>query len=102
MSGASSDDTVLRARKNLAAIFQRLSEVGQSVVAQRLSVSDATVSRWKTEDAELCAKLLAEIGLKVVPIGLKCFSPAKITAILQLAKDHLAGIEKADELAWDE
>lgn len=102
MAGESSDDRVLRARKNLAAIFQRLSEVGQSVVAQRLSVSDATISRWKTEEGELAAKILAELGLKVVPIGLKCFDPAKIGAILQLAKAHLADIEGPEQLSWEE
>lgn len=95
-----SDDTLLRSRKNLAAVLQALSQVGQSVVAQRHSVSDATVSRWKTEDAELAMKILAECGLKVVPVSLRCYHPEKIAAILQLAKAHLAEIEKPEQLAF--
>lgn len=91
-----------RARKNLQAIFQRLSLVGQTNLANALSVSESTISRWKAEQAEQCAKALGALGLKVVPVDMRCFDPKQIDAILQLAKSHLADIEHTDQLAWDE
>lgn len=91
-----------RARKNLQAIFQRLSSVGQAQLASTLNVSEATISRWKSEQAEQCARALSALGLKVVPVDMRCFDPKKIDAILQLAKSHLAEIEKSEQLAWDE
>lgn len=91
-----------RTRKNVAAIFQRLASIGQSELARALNVSEATISRWKSEQAEQCARALTALGLKVVPIEMRCFDPKKIDAILQLAKSHLADIEKSEQLAWDE
>lgn len=91
-----------RSRKNLKAILHGLSSVGQARLAEALGVSESTVSRWKAEQAEQCARALAALGLKVVPIEMRCFDPRKIDAILQLAKSHLADIEKSDQLAWDD
>jgi DNA-binding transcriptional regulator YdaS (Cro superfamily) len=91
-----------RARKNLQSIFRALSSVGQARLAEAMNVSEASVSRWKTEQAEHCARALSALGLKVVPIEMRCFDPKKIDAILQLAKAHRAEIEGADRLAWDE
>lgn len=97
-----SDETVLRARKSLSLIFKRLQEVGQNTVAKELSVSDATISGWKTKDAEMAAKVLAELGLKVVPVSLKCYHPDEIGALLKLAKMRLHAMDEPDELQWDE
>jgi DNA-binding transcriptional regulator YdaS (Cro superfamily) len=91
-----------RARKTLSLIFQRLSSVGQARLAEQLSLSEASVSRWKSEQAEVCAKALAALGLKVVPEEMRCYHPKKIDAILVLAKAHLEGMNGAESLAWDE
>ena len=91
-----------RTRKNLTAILQRLASVGQVALAEALNVSESTVSRWQAEQAERCAQALAVLGLKVVPIEMRCFDPKQIDAILQLAKTQLAKIENTDQLAWDE
>lgn len=90
-----------RARKNLRTIFQRLSSVGQARLAEQLSSSETSVSRWKTEQAEYVSKLLAALGLKVIPEEMKCFDPQKIDAILQFARDHVNTIT-SDSLAWDD
>lgn len=101
MSTASSE-IAERSRKNFTLILQRLSSLGQGSLAAGLGVSEASISRWKTEQAEQCAKALALLGLKVVPIEMRCFDPQRIGAILELAKAHLAEIEKPEQLAWEE
>ena len=91
-----------RARKNLQAIFQALSSTGQAKLAEALGVSEPTISRWKSDQAEQCARALSALGLKVVPVTMRCFDPKQIDAILHLAKSQLAKIEGSDQLAWDE
>lgn len=91
-----------RARKNLTLILQRLSSVGQATVATGLSLSEATVSRFKAEQAEQFSKILAILGLKVVPEHVRCYEPKQIEAVLALAKALLAQIESADQLVWED
>lgn len=91
-----------RAKKNLAAIFQRLASVGQANLAATLNVSESTISRWKTEEAEQVSRILAELGLKVVPVTLQCYEPKQLEAILTLAKARMETIHTAAELVWEE
>lgn len=91
-----------RSRKNLAAILQRLASIGQAKAAEALGTSESTVSRMKDKELEQLAKLLAVLGLKVVPVEMRCFDPDAIGAILALAKARLASIERPEQLAWDE
>jgi hypothetical protein len=43
--------------------------VGQGVVAEGLGVNDSQISRWKESGSiERTAKMLAILGLKVVPV----------------------------------
>lgn len=101
MTAASSAAACERARKISTLIFHRLSSVGQATLAERAGASEPTVSRWKSEQVEQCAKFLAHLGLKVVPEEMRCFDPAKIGAILQLAKAHLSEIEGTEQLEWE-
>lgn len=98
-----------RARKNLALILTRLSSAGQARAAEACGVSESTVSKMKTpqgeqklSDLELLARLLAFLGLKVVPIEMRCFNPQQIGAVLALAKAHLAKIDGPDQLLWED
>lgn len=91
-----------RARKNLAAILNGLGRVGQTAVAEAIGKDESTVSKMKDRELPQLARILAACGLKVVPAELRCFDEKKIDAILQLAKSHLAEIEKSEQLAWDE
>jgi len=91
-----------RAKKNLTLIFQRLASVGGATVAEKLNVSESTVSRWKSEGAEQCARILAELGLKIVPEHVKCYEPKQIEAILALAKARLERIETTEQLVWED
>lgn len=89
-----------RARKILQVIFQRLSSTGQSTVAQQLSVSEATVSRMK-EDMPRFAGMLSALGLKVVPVEMKCYDEATLGSILQLAQQRMAQLQTPQQLAQD-
>lgn len=90
-----------RARKNLQAVLQGLASVGQAHVAAALETSESTVSRMKDGELEKIARLLAVLGLKVVPVTVKCYDPAFIESIFHLAKQRMAQVETADELSWD-
>jgi transcriptional regulator with XRE-family HTH domain len=92
-----------RARKNFSAILSRLASVGQSNVAKELGVAESTISRLKSEgDLEQFAKLLAAVGLKAVPVELRCYDPKDIDPLLQLARRHLAQVASAEQLAFDD
>ena len=96
-----------RARKNLAAIFQALSAAGQSNVAKSLEVSEPTVSRMKEKDIPEAAKVLALLGLKVVPEQFRCVDPAYLAGLEHFSKcwlEHVtAGKQQAEGkgLTWD-
>lgn len=75
------------ARKNETAILHALAEVSQKAVADRLGVSESTVSRMKSDgQIENMAGFLAAMGLKVVPERAETFDPAYIDALRTLAR----------------
>lgn len=92
-----------RARKATSIVLQRLSPDGtQRNLAQVLGVSEATVSRMK-EHVEPTMRLLAQLGLKIVPIEMKCYAPREIDAMFILAKANMNRAETVDDvLRWDE
>ncbi len=98
-----------RARKNVSAILQRLAMLGQDTLAERLNVHESTISRMKTptkdgkpSEIEEMALFLAAVGLKAVPLEMKCYDPKDIEPLLRLAQRHLAQVASADELAFDD
>ncbi len=92
-----------RARKSTSAVLQRLAPDGtQRNLAQVLGVSEATISRWK-EDIGPVMRLVAQLGLKVVPVEMKCYSPRELDAMFILAKANMNRAECVDDvLRWDE
>lgn len=90
-----------RSRKNATAILQGLATVGQVKAAELTGQSETKVSRFKTTDLDEVAAILAACGLKCVPIEMQCFAPEKVQALLTLAKDHLAAIERPEQLTWE-
>ena len=81
------------ARKSLTAILQRLASVGQKPLGEALARSETWISRWKSDDSESCADLLAALGLKVVPAEHECYSPEFIRSLRYFAR---IGMESAD------
>ena len=90
-----------RSRKNASAILQGLATVGQVRAAELSGLSETKVSRFKTTDLDEVSAILAAAGLKCVPFSMQCFAPEKVQALLTLAKDHLAAIERPEQLTWE-
>lgn len=92
-----------RSRKNQATILQAISRTGQQVAADCIGTSVSTVSRWQSSDGtamglEQIATLLAAIGLKVVPVEMKCFPAHEVAALFTLAKAHLARAQNVESM----
>ena len=88
------------ARKIVKEIFHRLSSVGQVAVAESLSVSEATVSRMK-EQVPQFAGMLSKLGLKVVPVEMRCYDEKTLGSILMLAQQRMAQLQTPQQLAQD-
>lgn len=89
-----------RARKNEKVILSTLAEVGQLVAANCMGVSESTVSRMKGGDIEQMSKLLAALGMKVVPVGMHCYPEDEIEALRILARR--SDVLRADGLSWED
>lgn len=92
-----------RARKSATLALQRLSPDGtQRNIAQSWGVSESTVSRLK-ENIEPISKLCAQLGIKWVPVEMKCYPPEQLEALLTLAKASLARAKSVDDvLSWED
>lgn len=95
------------ARKSQATILQRLASVGQKPVADALAVSEATISRLKSEGVESFTAFLAALGLKVVPEAHKCFAPEYVEnlryfALRGMIADDGTPILPPSSLSFDE
>ena len=87
-------------RKSQTLILQRLASVGQVAVGRMLDKSESWVSRWKSEDSETCARLLAGLGLKVVPAEHKCYPSEYIDHLRYFARIGMAQ-EQPPILDWE-
>ena len=84
-------------------VLQRVQrDATQTAIAAAMGTSESTLSRMLApEQLDKFALMLAHAGLKVVPIEMQCFPQDKVQALLTLACDHLAAIERSDQLTWD-
>jgi hypothetical protein len=48
------------------------------------------------------AGMLSKLGLKVVPVEMRCYDEKTLASILQLAQQRMAQIQSPQSLAWDE
>ena len=90
-----------KARKAFASVLQSMQEVGtQRNVAQVLGVSEATVSRIKTEKLEDAMTLLYHLGFKVVHNEMKCYPADYVQALHTMARMQMQ--TTAPILDWDD
>lgn len=99
---AASPDADSSARKSLTAILNAVERVGQNTVAEACGVDGSTITGDKAKYWPRFAKTLAVIGLKVVPIEARCYTPESIEPLLALAKQRMAQLQSINELEWDE
>ena len=74
------------ARKIHAMLLQSLSLRGQGPVAKALDVSDATISRMKTDDLERLSAFIAVLGWKLSPVTSECHTPEYLRSLRYFAK----------------
>lgn len=91
-----------RARKNEATVLNRLASVGLENAGAAVGIDPSTVSRWKGKEIPQLAILLAALGLKVVPVELRCYRETEIEALFALAKSRIERMHHAAELAEDD
>ncbi len=75
-----------RAREIEAMVLRRLGECGQGAAAQALQVSEATVSRLKDGQITTISRLIAFLGLKVVPEEYREVNPEVLAAFITIYK----------------
>lgn len=90
-----------RSRKSHALTLQRLASIGQVKVAEVVGASESTVSRFVSTDLERACIVLAALGLKIVPVEMKCYEPRKIAILMELARDHLNQLDTVEQLSFD-
>lgn len=92
-----------RARKAFARVLAVLQEPGSQVaLAASLGASEATISRIKNERLQECLAFLYAAGFKVVPQGRVCVDPAKLDAVMTLARAAMGDEATARKLVWED
>lgn len=99
MSESSAADSLV-ARKSHSAILRGLASVGQVGAGVAIGKSETWVSRWKSEDSETCARLLAACGLKVVPATHRCYPVEYVDHLRYFARIGMAQ-EQPPVLEWE-
>jgi hypothetical protein len=92
-----------QSRKNESVILRALASAGQTHLADAMEVSESLISRMKSNgDLAKTAKMLAHLGLKVVPTAMVCFDPQYVEHLRALAKIGLNSPATAQVLDWEE
>ncbi len=92
-----------RARKAHAAALQAMQEPGTARnLAQVLGVSEATISRTKTEKLEDAITLLYHLGFKVVEQSRICVDAPVYESMVTLARKAMSCEVTVRRLAWDD
>lgn len=90
-----------RSRKAHALVLQRVSSVGQMTVAEQIGLSAPTVSRFINDDMERACQVLIALGLKVVPVEMKCYPKDQIEAIFTLARASMNRVDDVEQLSFE-
>jgi hypothetical protein len=98
-------DMQARARRIETELLRRMVSVGHTAIAELCSVDESTVSRLKGESKfgiRQFAQTMALLGLKAVPIEMKCYRPSDIEPYIQLAKQHMNRVASVHDLHDDD
>lgn len=89
-------DANTSSHKNLSAILQKLSSVGQTHVAQKMGIHESTISRMKDGEIEKISVFLSALGLKVVAEDMKVYPDDQIAALFTLLRGHMNRADNAE------
>lgn len=91
-----------RAREFESLVLNRLLSAGQRSVADAIGVSESTVSRWKEGEIERWCKVLALLGLQLVPDQAVVVNADYLRSLETLAELGLRAEKKRPgPLGWD-
>lgn len=91
-----------RARKMQSAILKRLQESGSQVaLATAMGVSEATISRIKSEQLEQFCVVLAHLGFKTVDVGKVCVDREAYESMTYIASKAMADKDISKKLIWE-
>ncbi len=97
-----SPDQLARSRKYESLLLQRVAEVGLKQLADVVGVDQSTVSRMKWNDF---SRILAFLGLKIVPVEMECYSADYIKSLHTLAQIGMTlppdSVPETRSLNWD-
>lgn len=79
--------------------LQALARVSQTRIAEQIGVNDSQVSRFKADDLERAAAVLAACGLKLVPVDAVLYDRDKAVALLALARHALGSASGPEDFA---
>ena len=97
-----SDEQLAWSRNMQTQVLQAIDKNGQSELAKAIGIDSSTVSRLKEHHLANLCKMLASLGLKVVPANMKCYDAAKIDILFRLAKDNFQRLEEVDDFFHDD
>ena len=89
-----SQDVRESARKIETTLRNRLAEIGQVRMADKLNVSESTIARWKDAEIEKLALYIAGLMLKVVPSDANLIHADEVKAMRTLAMRGLRSMEE--------
>ena len=78
-----------RAHKNESVIINTLRRVTGKAVAEKMEVSETTISRFKNGELKEWCGFLAALGLKVVGESLVCRDPEEFEAAMVFARRYM-------------
>lgn len=90
-----------RANRMESLILKRLGG-SQAQIAANLGISESSISRLKGDHLNLFCNLLAQIGIKAVPVEKRCFDESEIAAYLTLARKHMEHTESVESLGRED
>lgn len=97
-----SQDPGAKAREIESLVLQHLLSVGQRTLADAIGLSESTVSRWKEGEIERWSKVLAFLGLQVVPASAVVVNAEYLRSLETLAELGLKAEKKRPgPLGWD-
>lgn len=97
-----STDVGERSRKAHSLVLQRMASVGQVRVAEDLSTSESTISRFVNADLERTCLIFAALGLKVVPQTHICVAKPMYDALVTIAAGAMKDPETIQKLVWED